>query len=401
MEKTLVYQLYPIAWEEEGGLSAMRRHLYHVSELGANYVWFSPLYPSPRCDHGYDVADYMAIDSRFGTMADFDYFVETAHRLGIKVLMDLVLNHVSVEHEWFQNSAFRKKFFWWFQEDHPGWKNHFNGGPALKYLEEEQAFYFHSFDEGQADLKLFPNGPDGDVNWELVKQFHGIIDFWIQEHGVDGFRLDIPQSINKDFSDDDFTLESVLYGDQAVGVLNALFGNTDCFLMMECFDPSMGELTEYYLDETPVDFVCNVLLKDEFGPDIVNSFDLVSRQAQNPHFMLDLESHDSQRFLSRGVSLQDELWYLFDSGASAICLYQGQELGLLNPTRDELPNELMLALDTQAAMRYANSENPDDFWPCRAATRVPLPSEEYYRQKQDPNSCFNLFKEAIHTWRQS
>ena len=76
MAKTLVYQLYPIAWEKQGGLRAMTEHLEVINFLGADYVWISPIYPSPRCDHGYDVAEYMEIDSRFGTMADFDYFVK-------------------------------------------------------------------------------------------------------------------------------------------------------------------------------------------------------------------------------------------------------------------------------------------------------------------------------------
>ena len=105
--KTLVYQLYPIAWKD---LNAMTEHLSILKYFGVDYVWISPLYLSPRFDHGYDVAEYKVIDPRFGTMAEFDHFVEKAHSLGIKVLMDLVLNHTSVSHEWFRT---RPWYYYW------------------------------------------------------------------------------------------------------------------------------------------------------------------------------------------------------------------------------------------------------------------------------------------------
>lgn len=427
MAKTLVYQMYPISWEKYGGLPAMTEHLCRIKEnLGEiDYVWVSPLYPSPRFDHGYDVADYKAIDPRFGTMDDFDKFVKTAKELGMGVLMDLVLNHTSTEQKWFTEHP---EYYCWRDEDMPGWHNLFNGGPAWKQADNGK-YYLHLFHEKQADLRWYDD--DGELNEPLVREFNEIVDFW-KARGISGFRLDVPQAINKDFSDEELTLETLIFGDKAVDVLNAIFkGEQDLFLMMECMDPTFGELTEYYANNTPVGFMVNMLLKDEFGlqefsftePMKRRFQSLIKKQTDSSCFMLDLESHDSPRFLSRcgldGILYSEMLEMMFDSDAEGICIYQGQEFGLRNPTKEELPDELILELDAQTAMQYASGESLDDLRPLsRANARVPLSLddleprlldsleahrgiERFIRRSisEDHQQNVRLMKDWIHYWK--
>ena len=347
----------------------------------------------------------MAIDPRFGTMEDFKKFVRMAHRMGIKVLMDLVLNHTSVEHPWFTDNP---EYYCWVKDDMPGWHNLFDNGPAWKYSEEREEFYLHLFHEKQADLRWFV---DNELNGELVKKFQEIVDFWTLKHHVDGFRLDVPQAINKDFSSDELTLESLIFGHKAVDVINAVFSGkrrSNLFLMMECLDPTFGELTEYYANDTQVNFVANMLLKDKYpdehirhGELVTKKFcNLVAKQTQNPHFMLELESHDAPRFLSRDYcSFNTMMEFMFDTGAQAVCLYQGQELDLRNPSEKELPDELMLELDAQTAMRYSAGESLKSLRPMsRANARIPLSSKELHKYYA-LNYALEWIKDWICYWR--
>ena len=417
MAKTLVYQIYlfgflekgeirPTRFYEHGAIESATKHLDRVKALGADVVWLGPIFHSPWNDHGYDIADYYSIEPYFGTMEDFDEFVERAHQLGIKVIIDLVMNHTSTAHEWFQHPKTYKNFYHWSNKERRGWRNLFDQGPAWTLNKATGEYYLHLFDETQADLNWFPRGPEKEINWELVTQFHKIIDFWIQEHGVDGFRLDVPQSINKDFSLNELGFEDLLHGEQSVRVLNALFGNTDCFLMMECFDPTYGELTKYYLDNTPVDYVLNVLLKDKISEGETRFLQALGEQVKNPGFMLDLESHDSPRFPSRGTNpdemKNDMIFYMFNTKANAICLYQGQELALCNPTEEELPGYKMVELDAQTKLRFRSGELIRDLRATsRANARTILPLEEYEFQENFPSSYLNLTKKWIDNWRKS
>ena len=413
MAKTLVYQIYLFGFLEKGGLKPTKfyehgaieeatKHLDRVKALGADAVWIGPIFHSPWHDHGYDIADYYSIEPYFGSMEDFDIFVARAHQLGIKVIIDLVLNHTSTAHEWFQHPKMRKRFYCWSPKNRRGWNNLFDSSPAWTYSKEAGEFYLHLFHETQADLNWFPRGPEKDVNWELISQFHEVIDFWMQEHGVDGFRLDVPQSLNKNFDLNRLEFEDLLYGNQAVRVLNALFGGTDCFLMMECFDPTYGEITQYYLDNTPVDFVLNVALKDKIADGEGEFLHALGEQVKNPGFMLDLESHDSPRFISRGATPEDMVFYMFNTRASALCLYQGQELALDNPTEEELPGFRMVELAAPTKMRFRSGELIRDLRPTsRANARVVLPRDEYARQEEFPSSYLNLTKKWIDYWRKN
>ena len=396
MAKTLVYQLYPRSWKY--GLKGMTEHLQRIATLDVDYVWLSPIYPSPGCDGGYDVSDYCAIDPRYGTMQDFDRFVETAHNMGIGVLMDLVINHTSIKHKWFGQHP---EYYCWSSHDHPGWHNLFDNGPAWRYVEKYDEFYLHLFHSSQADLNWFP---DGNLNHDLVQEFRGIVDFWVDGHYVDGFRLDAIQSINKDFTREFLELPDILHGKQAIDVINAIFPakkHKNPFLMAECLDPTMGDIVDFYTDSMNIDFVVNILLKEE-ASDLLEFVDSIQYLAENPQYMLELESHDSPRFPSRGIPPEDAIWYMFNSSSKGICLYQGQELGLTNPSKEQLPDQTMLELDVQTAMRYIKGEDLDYLRPMsRANARIPIPLDEYKKQDQDPSSYLNLTKNWIARWRDS
>ncbi len=394
MAKVLVYQLWPGAWD--GGLPEMTEHLARIKELGATHVWLSPVYVSPQADHGYDVADYYRIDRRFGTMKQFDSFVGRAHKLGLKVLMDMVLNHVSTEHTWFKEHP---EYFCWSKKPLEDWGSLF-GGSAWEYEESRGEYYCHLFDKRQADLDWFP---DGNINGELVTEFRSIINFWMSTHKVDGFRLDVPQGINKNFGNPSLEMPELLFGDQAISVINAVFSGLPKkpFLMMECLDPTFGQIIRKYVDGTPVDYCLNILLKEQRDIGWTQFADAFYDSCRVDGYMLDLESHDSPRFTSRSGMLGRQVAHImFTSKADAICIYQGQELGLKNPK--DLTIDEIEALDIQSALQLKMGASEDEVRPgSRANARIPIPIGEYDIQMQDRNSSLNWFKFYIQAWKKA
>ena len=408
MAKTLVYQLYPNAWE--GGLKAMTEHLPIINQLDADYVWLSPIYPSPGFDHGYDISNYTGIDSKFGTLEDFDKFVKVAHSFGIGVIMDLVLNHTSIEHPWFTEHP---QYYCRANEDNlHNWHNLFDDSsdvweffPAKKpyaFGDPVGDYYLHLFHKNQADLNWFSQYDD-QINKALVREFRNIVEFWTKKYQVDGFRLDAIQALNKNLNNPDLQLSDLIFGSRAAEIINSIFATSENepFLMLECIDPTYGGLTEFYFGNTPAQFVLNIDIKDIIDKSDRQELQKILRAASaDVGFMLDLESHDSPRFPSRGIEPKDAIDLLFSSDPEGICLYQGQELGLKNPTKVELPDEKMLALDAQTAMLAAKGEDLDALRPhSRANARVPLPLEEYIKQENDPHSMFNYTKSWVESWK--
>ena len=198
------YQIYVRSFADGDGnglgdLPGIESRLPYVAALGVDAIWLTPFYPSPQHDHGYDVADYRDVDSRFGTLADFDRLERTAHRLGIKVIVDLVPNHTSVDHEWFAaavaagpGSPERDRYLFRAgrgpagQQPPNDWRSMF-GGPAWSQVADGE-WYLHLFDTSQPDL-----------NWrnaEVVSEFDAILRFWL-DRGVDGFRIDVAHGLVK------------------------------------------------------------------------------------------------------------------------------------------------------------------------------------------------------------
>ena len=411
MAKTLVYELYPPAWP--GGLKQMTEHLKRIAALGCvDYVWLAPIYPSPGYDHGYDIANYVDVDSRYGTLADLAQFVEHAHKLGLKVLMDLVLNHTSTKHEWFKSSP---SYYCWSNRDYPKWHNLFDEGPAWEWNEDCMAnghhlFYCHLFHKKQADLNWFPDGQH--INENLVMEFRDIVDFWMNEYGVDGFRLDVPQSINKDLTNESLELNDLLRGEKSCQVINAIFTGEDApttqscekpFLMVELLDPSFGDIVKMYGEKVPVvDFCLNILVKDLTDKSFGDYSWAVTKSCALSNFMLDLESHDSTRILSRWL-LAGRPWVsgmatamLTHDDPEGICVFQGQELGLRNPNAKELPDKMMLELDAQTKMRYEKGVSLTVLrHASRANARVPIPLDKY----TSDNRRLKRFSKVLKDWK--
>ena len=200
-KESVVYQIYPRSFCDSNGdgvgdLGGIRSRLGYLSRLGINVIWLSPVYRSPNDDNGYDISDYRAIMDEFGTMEDFDALLAEAHEKGIKIVMDLVVNHTSDEHPWFLESRSSKEnpkrdYYIW-REGKDGapptnWGSCFSGS-AWQWDEKTEMYYLHFFSRKQPDL-----------NWENPKVRDEVYDLmtWWCEKGIDGFRMDVISMISK------------------------------------------------------------------------------------------------------------------------------------------------------------------------------------------------------------
>ena len=202
-KEAVVYQIYPRSFKDTNGdgvgdLRGILSELDYLQSLGVDVIWLNPIYASPNYDNGYDISDYRAIMAEFGSMEDFDSLLSGLHQRNMKLLMDLVVNHSSHEHPWFQasrsarNNPYRHYYHWWPAEKGkpaPRYSFFDVAGDAWEYDATTDAYYLHYFAEQQPDL-----------NWEnpqLRKEIYDIMTFWANK-GVDGFRLDAFQYAAKD-----------------------------------------------------------------------------------------------------------------------------------------------------------------------------------------------------------
>lgn len=192
----IIYQIYPRSFMDSnddgiGDLEGIRQKLDYLAELGVDAIWLSPINPSPDIDFGYDVADYLDIDKKYGNLDDFDSLLEAAHQRNIRIVLDLVLNHTSDQHPWFKESKKLKDnpYHDWYIWHDPlaegvppnNWRSVF-GGPAWEYVPERDQYYYHMFCKEQPDV----NFRNPNVRAAMLNVFR----FWL-ERGVDGFRLDV------------------------------------------------------------------------------------------------------------------------------------------------------------------------------------------------------------------
>ncbi|MCW2096323.1 alpha,alpha-phosphotrehalase [Lelliottia amnigena] len=203
----VIYQIYPKSFQDTtgrgtGDLRGVTQRLDYLKTLGVDAIWLTPFYISPQIDNGYDVANYTAIDPAYGTLDDFDELVKQAHARGIRLVLDMVLNHTSTQHAWFRESLSKespyREFYIW-RDGTPdalpnNWRSKF-GGNAWRWHAESEQYYLHLFAPEQADL----NWENPQVRSELKK----VCEFWA-DRGVDGLRLDVINLISKDqdFPDD-------------------------------------------------------------------------------------------------------------------------------------------------------------------------------------------------------
>jgi oligo-1,6-glucosidase len=211
--RAVVYQIYPRSFQDSDGdgigdLGGVLQRLDHLSDLGVDVLWLSPVYPSPQADNGYDISDYQGIDPLFGTLEQLDELIAQLHRRGMKLVMDLVVNHTSDEHPWFEESrssrsSAKRDWYWWRPPRHgmaagdPGaeptnWQSFFSG-PTWELDEASGEYYLHLFDRKQPDL-----------NWEnpeVRQAIYAMMRWWL-DRGVDGFRMDVINMISKEVGAD-------------------------------------------------------------------------------------------------------------------------------------------------------------------------------------------------------
>ena len=201
LSKKVVYQLYPKSFKDTtgngmGDLRGIIEKLDYLAGLGIDLIWLNPFYPSPQHDNGYDISDYCAIDPAFGTMADFEELVAEADKRGIGLMLDMVLNHVSTEHEWFKKALAGdpkyQAYFYLRPAKADGslptnWESKF-GGPAWERFGDSDLYYLHLYDVTQADLDWH--------NPQVRQELHQVVNFWRQK-GVKGFRFDVLNVIGK------------------------------------------------------------------------------------------------------------------------------------------------------------------------------------------------------------
>ena len=202
-KESVVYQIYPRSFCDSNGdgigdLNGITGKLDYLKELGIDVIWLSPVYKSPNDDNGYDISDYQAIMDEFGTMEDFDRMLATAHEKGIKIMMDLVVNHTSDEHKWFIESRkstdnpYRDYYIWRPAKEDGSLPNNWGScfsGPAWEYDKTTDMYFLHLFSKKQPDL-----------NWDnpVVRQeVFDMMNWWLKK-GVDGFRMDVISLISKE-----------------------------------------------------------------------------------------------------------------------------------------------------------------------------------------------------------
>lgn len=198
-KKALVYQIYPLSFKDSnsdgiGDLNGITSKLDYLKTIGVDVIWLSPVYKSPMDDNGYDISDYYQINEIFGTMDDFKNLLKNTHQRGMKLIMDLVVNHTSDEHVWFKdaisnkNSKYRDYYIW---SKKPNEIESVFSGSAWTYDDKSNEYYFHLFSKKQPDL-----------NWnnkELRQEIYKMINYWL-DLGIDGFRLDVIDLIGKDIN---------------------------------------------------------------------------------------------------------------------------------------------------------------------------------------------------------
>lgn len=201
-QRAVVYQIWPRSFQDSDGdgigdLPGITRRLPYLAWLGIDVIWLSPVYQSPMVDMGYDISDYRAIAPEFGTMTDFDDMLTRAHELGLRVVMDLVVNHSSSEHPWFiaarsgRDNPFHNHYIWRESKDghEPSNAGSYFGGSAWEWDERCSEYYLHLFAKEQPDL-----------NWDNPEVRRGVYDMmcWWLDKGIDGFRMDVISLISKD-----------------------------------------------------------------------------------------------------------------------------------------------------------------------------------------------------------
>ena len=374
-KKSVVYEIYVRSFQDSnhdgiGDINGITQRLDYLSQLGVDVLWLTPVYQSPNDDNGYDISDYRMIAEEYGTMEDFDHLIKMAHDKGIRIVMDLVFNHTSDEHAWFQQSRqskdnpYRGYYIWKDPRDGKepnNWTSCFQG-PAWEYDEQTQQYYLHLFSKKQPDL-----------NWQnpqVRKECYDIMQFWIDK-GVDGFRLDVINLISKDetqyYVDSDIKGHKVCANGPAIHrylqeMNREVLAGHDLLTVGETPAVTIEDAKKFAsLDGKELSMIFQFEMMDVDGAetnkwtdrryDFMELKRILSRwqtgiyqQAWNSLFW---SNHDQPRTVTRFGDTSIPLFHEKSAKMLAICLhmmqgtpyiYQGEELGMTNcpfPSKDD------------------------------------------------------------------
>jgi len=368
--ETVFYEIYMPSFcdgngDGMGDFKGITSKLDYLKDLGIGGIWLTPFYPSPKVDNGYDIADYYGIDPDYGTLEDFEVFIEEAHRRGIKIIADLVLNHTSSEHPWFQESKSAKdspKRNWYIWEDQipNNWESFF-GGSAWEFDPTTQQFYYHAFAKEQVDLNW--------ANPEVKKAMFAIMKFWLDK-GIDGFRLDVINflTVQKNWTNNPFDSQKNeqihLYDKDQEGVIpiikeiaDFVHSYGDKFLVGEVGSEDLNVLKAYSGTELlDVVFNFNLGSLEKWDPNRmyqeIQKMNQVYDQSQMP--TLFFSSHDMSRYISRFASGGVEevrarlVATLMLTAKGVPFIYYGDEIGM----RDLQTEHISLMKDIQGMIEY-------------------------------------------------
>lgn len=401
-----VYQIWPRSFCDGNGdgigdLKGVISKLDYIKSIGVDAIWFSPLYPSPNADYGYDIADYKDISPDYGTLDEFKTLLDEAHKRGLKVIMDLVVNHTSDQHKWFLESKkgddnpYHDYYFWRKGKKNGkepnNWKSTFQG-KAWEYCKELDEYYLHVFAKGQPDLNM--------DNPKVRQEVKDIMRFWL-DMGVDGFREDVITFISKKPGlPNGFPLptatgiEHYMNGPHLKEYLREfkdVLDEYDCFTVgeapmmttkraLEFVKEGDGQLlnTMFHFEHMSCDNVITNWIKTKFKPQKLKK---VYARWQNDLYgkawnALYIENHDQPRIISRYGSEKYRVesgkmlatMYILQSGTPFI--YQGQEIGMLNaniPTIDRYKD--VSAINTYALFRKLGFSDKFTMKLCMYASR--------------------------------
>ena len=378
-KESVVYQIYPRSFCDSNGdgigdLNGITGKLDYLKELGIDVIWLSPVYKSPNDDNGYDISDYQAIMDEFGTMEDFDRMLATAHEKGIKIMMDLVVNHTSDEHKWFIESRkstdnpYRDYYIWRPAKEDGSLPNNWGScfsGPAWEYDKTTDMYFLHLFSKKQPDL-----------NWDNPAVRQDVFDMmnWWLKKGVDGFRMDVISLISKEPGLPDkepgingyATFNVSANGPHVHEYLQEMrqkaLNNADTLTVGECSGVTLEEAKKYARsDEKELNMVfqfehMDVDSDEKAGKWTTRKMDLRNLKKILTRWQKGLqdfawnslywENHDQPRSVSRFGNDSDE-YREISAKMLATCihmmqgtpyLYQGEELGMTNCPFNTLDN---------------------------------------------------------------
>ena len=453
-----VYQVYPRSFCDSNGdgigdIPGIISKLDHIKELGAKIIWLSPVYMSPLDDMGYDISDYYSIHPDYGTMEDFDRLLAEAEKRGLKIVMDLVVNHTSDEHSWFKqskdkDSPYHDYYYWRKGKDdnkNPpnNWTSMFTG-PAWTYDEEVGEWYLHLYSKKQPDLNFH--------NPKVVDEVEKILNFYLNK-GVYGFRCDVINQIYKESLEDGKKGKGYITGAEHYLMTEGnhrllrkfyddIFSKRECMVIGETYDVDIEnglrylnnhELDMFFQFETMgIDQTPSRVFAKRFNPELLKN-SVFKWQKAIPWNSNYLENHDQRRSITR---FGDQKRYWKESGKALALfnltlkgtpfVYEGQEIGMIdkpyNPPEESMDvacrtvNEMTKKMHVPAFIRHRVCHRLDRDhartpmqWDASETSGFSTTTKTWVKlnpirkneinvetEKKDPSSIYHFYKALIH-----